>query len=201
MSEDPEVLLRPLGDLPPDIMEDWSLGRFDSCLAKCDAILEGEENPPEMARVFRGRILSRRADHEGAIVCFQEVVEKVPVFYPVWEMLGESLLLTGNYSRALVSYCRSAKLSPSRIAPWCGAAIAAHRMNDKKGAFRILETALRVADPSQHEVALYLRAMLEEENGDVDAAFMSYLQTEMLAPDLETKKMIGEHIAMLLSRK
>lgn len=197
MSEDPEALLRPLGTLPSDIMEDWSSGRFESCLAKCDAILEGD-TPHEIARIFRGRILSRRNDHEGAIACFRIVAEKVPVFYPVWDMLGESYLLTGEYERSHEAYRTSAALSPTRAAPWCGAAIALHRMEAKGAAVGILRMALSHVDAAQHAVVLYVEGLLEAENGNVDEAFMSFLRSELITPEEDLKEMIGEHIAALL---
>lgn len=189
-----------LGDLPDDVIADMECGRLDQCHDKCKEILL--RNPTHgLALIYMGKIFVAKDDHQRAIPYFKSALEGAPTFYPVWELLGWSYLFAGEYQNAVDAYREVLAVHRTDALTWCSAAIAFQKLNKRTVAFYLLECAPQEVEKSGLELVAYTRGLLEEKNGDYDAAFMSYVKSQVFSTTEDIKNSAATRISRLLSKR
>ncbi len=185
------------GSMPDEVILSFKNNQYDECLKSCDEILL--TNPTNAgALMYKGIIAQERDNHVEAIAYFHAATEVVPDFYPIWGHKGLSELTLGKYESAIESYKRNVELNPSRAEPWTFMALA-YFLQDKNEIAELIfnEVEDRVTDKGTLSLA---RAILQEHEGNKDAALISYLRHQILA-SAEDKSVSAEGIYRLIADK
>ena len=188
-----------LGELPDDVVEDYSNARDDICKVKCNGILMTNPNHG-FAFIYLGKIAEFENDPESAIGYYKKVSEIEPRFPYIWSFIGENYLKLEKYNEAYNAYLEEVALIPSKAAPWCMLSICAQKMNDNKLALGILKFGQDKVEKEGASIIAFSIGVLEEITGNNNEALANYVQSQISALDEKDKNISAERIYKLLKK-
>ncbi len=189
-----------LGELPDDVIENFTKGEYDICKVKCNSILVSNPNNG-IAFIYLGKIAESENDLETAITHYKKVTVIEPRFPYIWSFIGENYMKLEKYKEAYDAYLEEVSLIYSEAAPWCMLSICAQKMNDRELALGILRLAHGKVDKEGTSMIAFAIGALEEIVGNNDEALVNYIQGQMSALDEENKNISAERIYKMLKRK
>lgn len=187
-----------LDSVPDEVIADFKASRFDQCLSACEKILS--QNPTnKIALIYSGIINQERNEDEKAVQYFHAVTEAMPNFRYVWQYKGISQLKLKEYDPAKESFMAAIDLYKSDATNWCFLALSVYMKGTEDGkaaAFYVLDNCYDMVE--QKSMIPLAKGILEEHDGRDQDALISYMQSQILAPEDE-KDVTAEKMHKLLS--
>lgn len=187
-----------LDSVPDEVVADFKAERFDECLSACEKILS--QNPTnKIALLYSGIINQERNEDEKALAFFNAVTEAMPKFRFAWQYKGMSLLKTKQYDDAKEAFMAAIDLYRPDAANWCFLALSVYMKGTEDGkaaAFYVLDNCYDMVE--QKSMIPLAKGILEEHDGRDFDALISFMQSQILAPESE-KDVSAEKIGKLLT--
>ena len=186
-----------LDAVPDEVIAAFKAEKFDECLSACEKILS--QNPTnKIALIYCGIINQERNEDEKALAYFNAVTEAMPNFRYAWQYKGISHLKRKECDEAKEAFMSALDLYKGDAANWCFLARSAYMKGTEDGkaaAFYVLDHCLDMVD--NKSMIPLAKGILEQDDGRDQDALISYMQSQILAPENE-KDVSAEKIGRLL---
>jgi len=192
-------VLKALGELPEDLVENFKNKEYDICKEKCGVILASDPNHG-FAIFYIGRIAELEEDFETALIHYKRITEIEPRSFFVWRLMGEIYTRLEKHVEAYEAFTELISLIPHQASSWCMASISAQEMGDHKLAVGILKMAQGKVDKEEQSIISVALGALHEIAGNKDEALVNYLNAQMVATDEENRLISAEHIYSLMKK-
>jgi len=192
-------VLKALGELPEDLVENFKNKEYDICKEKRGVILASDPNHG-FAIFYIGRIAELEDDFETALMHYKRITEIEPRSFFVWSLMGEIYTKLGNHKEAYEAFAELIGLIPQKATPWCMASISAKEMGDHELAVGILKMAQEKVEKDGQSIISVALGTLYEIAGNKDEALVHYLNGQMVATDEENRLISAEHIYSLMKK-
>lgn len=136
---------------------------------------------PTLSRFEQGRQALRQGDHDLAIACFDEVIERQPRLAPAWHNRGLARLARQDHDGALADFTQALRLDPSDADSAAGRARIHFRRQHYPQAITDFTEAIRL----RSHAGLYLeRGQAHAALNDWERAIADFDRAIELEPDL-----------------
>jgi len=161
---------------------------FDRALALVDSVAKYKPNNADL-HFLRGRIYSELMRWDEAEISYRKALDLLPNYRGVWNNLGNNEYRKQAYSKAITYYNKELERNQAAI-PWTGMGRTYSQLGNNDSAMYAFEQA--IALDSTYAPAYFNMAILEDDEGNAEAAFERVSRALSLAPDnLDYRYQVG----------
>ena len=154
----------------------------EACERACNEILK---NDPKngMVLLYKAVLAQDRGDFKAVLKYAKPITLRTPLILHAWQLRGMGELLYGSPEYARLCFMHYGHFYRSEPWPYCLIAMTYLFEQDMGPALYVLDEAMTSSEIQDKKILLWVRAIIEEKAGDVQAALTHLLELQMLSQD------------------